>query len=841
MILQLLASCLPLLHPTAQDPIEEARSLLDEGALDDAIAVLEQHLEENAEDATAWSTLGEALQRMWQEGGASFLIMDEASQAWHRAVDLAPFDVETLQGTASMHMAKGEYTQAAALGLRAIGTALADRAALPDGLAQLVMRSRMGVFLNAEHEHDKAWGSAFMEAWNACRGARALVPEDSSLTVVEARFLDGLGLPHSAIATVAGELEVRSDDVALHRFMVEVHAREGLEDRLLAACERLAEGGMNPTLAWYTGYAHRLVGDAAVRQREFAAARASYRRCMDWMRTARVLEPTFEQSATLTTVQALVSTAWCHLGEMDVDSAWALLFGLIDEHPELLEEKDGLGRTAMDGLSVLGADLADRYDFARAAEVSRRVLSILPEDGGWWNNLGFLLREYGTQIEEGLIADLVAPEEQAERVLRESWNAYLRAIELIPDDPRLINDTALIQVYHLADELELAEELLHRAIRLGEEQLEAMGPDPLDSVRFPVAQAVGDAYENLGYLYYHLLDRPEESRAYWLASIATDSGEVRIGFQEYVDAIDGKRGPVPERDNSFMQAPLDGPPEPVIRPWEGSLADAEAIAEAEGRPLVLLNRGDALGHTIPFLDEFVISEGFGNLVQGAVLAVADGGRHNFVDRTRDGRRLECPTWGTVTCAEHIRTAEEFGDWYRETHGEEHGESEEGLWHSGPGAEDELTPMSSVFQLLVEEHTATLEASAPLDLSSLEAAAHEGDALPLVRSRHLEARRRVAKLLFEGSQRVQVAIVTALREDGRPGSLELLDAAIRQDRDPELALLALDGGGSGDFAPIERAALWSTDERVRAAADKILTHEMEGWNRRAWASEQLREL
>ena len=81
----------------------------------------------------------------------------------------------------------------------------------------------------------------------------------------------------------------------------------------------------------------------------------------------------------------------------------------------------------------------------------------------------------------------------------------------------------------------------------------------LERERFPVAQAVGDAYQNLAYLYYHLLDKQQESREYWVASMATDSGD-RSMFQPYLDHIDGKGDPVPQRVDTFVAEPKDSLP-----------------------------------------------------------------------------------------------------------------------------------------------------------------------------------------------------------------------------------------------------------------------------------------
>ena len=71
---------------------------------------------------------------------------------------------------------------------------------------------------------------------------------------------------------------------------------------------------------------------------------------------------------------------------------------------------------------------------------------------------GFLLREYGTQVESESAPGV--DEHQAPAIFRESWLAYQRAVQILPEDARVVNDAALMQIYHVRDDLALAEELL---------------------------------------------------------------------------------------------------------------------------------------------------------------------------------------------------------------------------------------------------------------------------------------------------------------------------------------------------------------------------------------------
>ena len=100
--------------------------------------------------------------------------------------------------------------------------------------------------------------------------------------------------------------------------------------------------------------------------------------------------------------------------------------------------------------------------------------------------------------------------EKAKACFEASYQYYKRVADLRPDEPRLVNDAALLLLYHLHRDLDLAEEMFRRSIRLGEDKLEELGERP-DAADDPSAQggadrwdyyaeATGDAYQNLALL-----------------------------------------------------------------------------------------------------------------------------------------------------------------------------------------------------------------------------------------------------------------------------------------------------------------------------------------------------
>ena len=388
-----------------------------------------------------------------------------------------------------MRFRLGEYEQADEYAARAF--ALSDPGALPEGLPALRMRARMGAFQIAQHEEDEAWLDDLRATFRVSREVRRAVPEDGELAAISAGFIDWLGMPDVAVARMQVELEAFPEEVSLHKQLIDIHVREGVDEQLPPLYAEWVKTSGSPTVVWYAGYVARLNGDLLQREREFERARGTYAKCIQLMADAADREASYRDSAEVIAHQARLSVIWCHLEEKDFDTAEKEILDLLANVPERREEPDGLGRSLMNACAAIGQRWVELSQFQRAARVSEAVVAAVPEDGEWWNNLGFLLREYGTQMENGAFPDVEDNAAQAKEIFRRSWKAYRRAAELKPEDARVINDGALVQVYHVQEELELAEEILRRSIAIGEAQLAAMGPEPDEAERFPVAQAVG--------------------------------------------------------------------------------------------------------------------------------------------------------------------------------------------------------------------------------------------------------------------------------------------------------------------------------------------------------------
>ncbi len=93
-------------------------------------------------------------------------------------------------------------------------------------------------------------------------------------------------------------------------------------------------------------------------------------------------------------------------------------------------------------------------------------------------------------------------------------------------------------------------------------------------------------------------------------------------------------------------------PRPSV-PWQRDLDDALALSKDTGKPLLVCVNADGEPASESLAARRYHDPAFIELMEGFVPVIASAFRHNSTDRGTDGRRLPCPRFGRVTCAEHI--------------------------------------------------------------------------------------------------------------------------------------------------------------------------------------------
>lgn len=87
--------------------------------------------------------------------------------------------------------------------------------------------------------------------------------------------------------------------------------------------------------------------------------------------------------------------------------------------------------------------------------------------------------------------------------------------------------------------------------------------------------------------------------------------------------------------------------------WQRTLADAEALAQATGRPLLIAVNMDGESASDRIVHEQYRDPAFVALTRHCVCLGCSVFRHNARDHDDQGRRIPCPRFGGITCGEHM--------------------------------------------------------------------------------------------------------------------------------------------------------------------------------------------
>lgn len=281
-----------------------------------------------------------------------------------------------------------------------------------------------------------------------------------------------------------------------------LEAREGdAECRLLRGCARLyayvdAKNGDDAeatTAAW----------QAAVDDLQFAGQKLGDARGDAWWQLAWLYEDAEQPGAAVESavrhmqrtadmdISRVYGLAKRYANENEFDASRAALLALVDRDPAELTrwiaaEDDPTAVAVRLGYSI-GGDV-ERGNLETALRILDPLLAVGPKDAGIWNNYGLLARDHGVRVEQSGDA------EAAQALYLASYQAYEKSLEYDPENPQILNDTALVMQYHVRTDLDRARELYRSAIEHAERRLEA--GETLPELKI----ALRDARNNLGLL-----------------------------------------------------------------------------------------------------------------------------------------------------------------------------------------------------------------------------------------------------------------------------------------------------------------------------------------------------
>lgn len=270
---------------------------------------------------------------------------------------------------------------------------------------------------------------------------------------------------------------------------------------------------------------------------EFITLGTEFRRC-------RELEPEFAGECLKYELMSKNGLGWCRFNAEDLDGAREAFQAMDDLALRGMEwEYPGKLLSGARGLEFVAARYAEKTDdassLAKAAAIFDYLHVYQADNVTFANNAGFFNRDTGVileqqarlleqRIQSGSSSLSEAQREamrteadrlfaRARELMERSYQAYVEASKLAPQEVRIINDTGLILTYYLQRDVEAAESYLRRAVGLGSRQVENTELD--EDARFELLNAWGDAHQNLGYLYLTQKNDAAKAREWFEKSV----------------------------------------------------------------------------------------------------------------------------------------------------------------------------------------------------------------------------------------------------------------------------------------------------------------------------------
>lgn len=377
------------------------------------------------------------------------------------------------------------------------------------------------------------WEGRLGEAQDTCRRGLPRVPDDTQL-------LERLARVSRALGGAAGSVKV-------------------LE-------EVLAEQGDSSAARWHLTVARFLLALEGTKRDPPILLREPFEDAEAAFRSLRARFPEWTRGAMGYEVVCRLARGWCALRAGDLEGARRSFLAMNELFERGVEwSLPGELESGIQGLYLVADAHNTRDEPLVAGEVFEALHALQPDSYLWANNAGFFLRDAAFAMElegkdlcraargrltnpEALdelrrLARIEAPPdsseeraafarsanerfERARAIMERSWQAYLPAAQLAPEDVRVVNDAALVLVYYLHHDLEWAEQALLRCVELGEPQIEAKraalateaSPEraaALESELELLTEAWGDAHQNLGVLAWVHRKNGEAART-WL-------------------------------------------------------------------------------------------------------------------------------------------------------------------------------------------------------------------------------------------------------------------------------------------------------------------------------------
>jgi tetratricopeptide (TPR) repeat protein len=295
----------------------------------------------------------------------------------------------------------------------------------------------------------------------------------------------------------------------------------------------------DPAGLWFLGKARFWSANELYTGGKHAEAQAELDAAKQAFEKAKAANPAFADSSNQYLAMVLGKKGCVAFAAGKYDDAEKWLIESARMSPERAGESLGGADTTVRGI-LLVADHYAKSDPAHVVRIYRQSLSDYADDK-WLdilNNLGLFARDYGNALERKATKDdAEAVKQQAMKLYEESYAAYSKAQPLDPTNVRLRNDRALMLIYHLHRDWDLAKELLDTAIADGERQLKENPPEHAQA-KLDLEEAIGDCYENLALWQLEHGKNGAAAKAAALRSMDYHPGKSRGGAQRHLHAAE---------------------------------------------------------------------------------------------------------------------------------------------------------------------------------------------------------------------------------------------------------------------------------------------------------------
>lgn len=530
---------------TASAPadLRDAERKLAEGDAYAALDVLDVVLRRSPDSRDARLLAARANLALADAGTAeSSQFLATAARHYELALGVDRADPATLVALSAVRMRLGRFDDGrdAAIEAAELATASGARRLVADALLQAA-QNELRIFAAARTaELDAGKSDASQETvrlgTEAIARLRSAELAGASPGTTHARTADvlrWLGKNSEALQELENAVRAEPDSAEANTAFQDVWWQMGGHAECVAAYRRLLDETKDSgPLTFYLGRAQVGRADELRRTGRFEDARRAYSEAvLTWLHYDG-MRPGDHALAAHWTAICQLSIARVALEEGDLLRAENEYLAAFQTDPRVAEYDaqgapsiyDSFGGNYLGGLSMLGRRLSEGASGATlddALAFWKRVIERHPmRFGAVYNNAALTARDLGTKIagqDDANVgpAGLQASEgerrarlERAFALWEQSYAWYGVAVELEPNDARIVNDCGLMLLYHLHREDQRARELFERAIRLGEAALAELGKDAPEAQREFLEEATGDAWQNLGLLFQQRLNRP---------------------------------------------------------------------------------------------------------------------------------------------------------------------------------------------------------------------------------------------------------------------------------------------------------------------------------------------